>query len=209
MKSLVILTLVSLLIAAAPARATGLEDAQQGLAALRGGKYDRALTLFARAIESGTLNQLDLAVVHNSRAIAHKQKGQFDLALAAYGRAIAVKPDFAEAYFNRASLHGERRNFADAVLDYGRAIKFKKRFYQAHGNRAVAYYNLRRYDDAIAEYTTAIAIKPHGILFTGRCLAHERKGQRQAAVADCRRALRIRPGGRRAAAALERMGAAP
>ncbi len=200
---------LALLIAASPAAATGLEDAQQGVAALRGGKYDEALKLFARAIKSGELNRVDSAVVHNGAGIAYKQLGQYDLALAAYGRAIAVKPDFARAYFNRAALHGERRNFADAVHDYGKAIKLKKRFYQAHGNRAVAYYNLKRYDDAIADYTAAIAIKPHAVLFTGRCMAYERNGQRRKAVVDCRLSLQMRPKGSRALAVLKRLGATP
>jgi predicted O-linked N-acetylglucosamine transferase (SPINDLY family) len=53
---------------------------------------------------------------------------KLDAALASYDEAIALKPDYAEAYFNRGSLFEELKNLESALVNYQTALNLNQEF---------------------------------------------------------------------------------
>jgi hypothetical protein len=60
---------------------------------------------------------------------------QFDAAVASYDKAIALKPDYAEAYYNRGNALQELKQFDAAVASYDKAIALKPDYAEAYYNR--------------------------------------------------------------------------
>jgi tetratricopeptide (TPR) repeat protein len=94
------------------------------------------------------------------------------------GKAIALKPDFAEAYYNRGLALQDMKRPADALASYDQAIALKPDLAEAYNNRGNALRDLKRPADALASYDQAIALKPD---FAG---AHN---NRSAALLDLKR----------------------
>ena len=61
-----------------------------------------------------------------------------DEALASYDRALALKPDYAEAFYNRGNALQELKRTDEAVASYDRALALKPDYAEAHSNRGVA-----------------------------------------------------------------------
>ena len=62
-----------------------------------------------RLIQSGRLNDKNLAIAFNSRGAAYRKIGQYDRAIRDYDEAIRLKPDFAKALRNRAQAYKNKR----------------------------------------------------------------------------------------------------
>jgi tetratricopeptide (TPR) repeat protein len=77
--------------------AEALADANAGAQALANGEFTRAVTLFTRAISSGTLGGDNLELAYVSRAQAALAAGDAHQALADAFQALKLKPDDADA----------------------------------------------------------------------------------------------------------------
>jgi tetratricopeptide (TPR) repeat protein len=124
--------------------------------------------------------------------------GQLDLAAAAYAGVDRAAPAFVDAEIGRAStLHAAGRNEAAAeVLDaLARSHPDRAQVHIARGNLMR---RIGRHAEAAAAFDTAIALQPDGAalpweMYFARGMARERSGDWDAAEADFRRALEIRP----------------
>ena len=89
-----------------------------GLAALRDGDIDRALTLLKRAaaVEGGQ------ALTHLHLGRAHAAAFEFDAAAAAYATALERAPALHAARLHLAELHEKRGDTMRAVMTYARAL---------------------------------------------------------------------------------------
>jgi predicted O-linked N-acetylglucosamine transferase (SPINDLY family) len=81
-------------------------------------------------------------------------------ALVSYDRAIALKPDYAEAYYNRGNALVDLKRPEDALVSYDKAIALKRDYAEAYSNRGAALTDLKRPADALVSYDRAIALKP-------------------------------------------------
>ena len=54
--------------------AGGLDDFDAGLAAAKGGDYDKAIRLFTKAIASGELSRENLSIAYYNRGIAWRRR---------------------------------------------------------------------------------------------------------------------------------------
>ncbi|HXR88639.1 MAG TPA: tetratricopeptide repeat protein, partial [Stellaceae bacterium] len=111
-----------------------------------------------------------------------------------YDKAIALRPDYAEAYYNRANVLHEQKRLEAAIADYGRAISFKPDHAAAYNNRGFALHELKQPDAAIADYNRAIAIKPdYAAAYNNRGLALQELKLLAAAMADFTKAIALQP----------------
>jgi len=89
--------LLATLVIASAAHANALDDGNAGLAALNGGDYDKAISLFSRAINSGELKGDDREFAYANRGRAYLKKGDLTSAIVDLDRARRDKPDDADA----------------------------------------------------------------------------------------------------------------
>ncbi len=127
---LVAILLLSLMVCLTSlAWAGGLDDATKaGLAAARGGNYDKAIELFTKAIASGKLSPGYLGIVYNNRGNAWDGKGDYDRAIADYTKAIEIDPKYANAYYSRGIAWGKKGNSDRAIADYTKAIEIDPKY---------------------------------------------------------------------------------
>lgn len=75
----------------------GLSDAVAGLEALNTERYDDAVRLFTRALQSGKLSASDRATAYYNRGLSHYAKGHRKSAATDFRSALKIKPDDADA----------------------------------------------------------------------------------------------------------------
>jgi Tfp pilus assembly protein PilF len=85
---------------------------------------------------------------------------RLDEALASFDRAIALKPDYAEAFYNRGNVLQKLKRLSEALASFDQAIGFKPDFAEAFNNRGNVLQELRRLDEALASCDRAVALKP-------------------------------------------------
>jgi tetratricopeptide (TPR) repeat protein len=118
-----ILSLSLIVCLTSSAWAGGLDDAQAGLAALKGRNYDEAIRLSTKAIESGELSREDLSSTYSLRGLAWAEKRDFDKAIADYTKAIEIDPKDAVAYYNRGLAWANKGDYDKANADMTKAIE--------------------------------------------------------------------------------------
>src|SRR5262249_54878555 len=80
----------------------------------------------------------------------------------------ALKPDYAEAFYNRGIALQELEHFDEALASYDKALALKPDYAAAFYNRGVALRKLERFDEALASFEKTLAIKPdHKYAFSG------------------------------------------
>ncbi|MFZ1990264.1 MAG: tetratricopeptide repeat protein, partial [Alphaproteobacteria bacterium] len=104
-------------------------------------------------IQSGQLDNEDLAVEFYNRGIAYRDKGDYDRAIADYTQAIRLKPDYAKAFNNRGLAYYNKGDYDRAIADYTQAIRLKPDDADAFFNRGSAYDAKGDHDRAIADFT--------------------------------------------------------
>jgi tetratricopeptide (TPR) repeat protein len=157
----------------------------------------------------------NFARAYQTRYSTREQLGDIKGASADLTEVIRLKPDeAARLYANRAELYLKLKNTSLALADYTEAIRLAPnitsytdpRFasYSGYELRAKLRYELKDYRGAIADYTQVIRLAPSGSAFDGaissdtiwadayykRADAHEKVGDRKAAIEDYRQAAR-------------------
>ena len=84
--------------------------------------------------------------------------------LNALQQAIALKPDYAEAYYNLAGIFAHQGSKKEAKKNFERSTKIDKNFADGYNNLAVAYYYEKKYNKAIKLYTKAIDLRQDATL---------------------------------------------
>lgn len=202
-------------LAASPARADDLAHCRQ----LSFAPLDLNLPACDRVIDAGGLSDADLAGALAARAEARLWAITYHLghaidpaelralALADLDRAVALDPAHHGA---RAELRHVLGDFAGAIDDYSAAIA-RDPAVEAH-YRIFRSYSLEAMGDldgALADATRAIALSAHpsdlARRLARRAELRESAGDRGGALADHREVLRLQPGSRTAADAIERL----
>ncbi len=92
---------LTLVFAAAGARAQDLESCYKAEGAQEAGNYGLAIDYYTRCIDAGGLTAEDLANTYSNRGVAQYHKGEYDRATLDFDAALALDPGDAEAYYNR------------------------------------------------------------------------------------------------------------
>lgn len=95
---------------------------------------------------------------------------------------------------NLAAILFEQGKYAEAVVAYGKLVKAEPEDGGLRTSLAGALGAMGRYDLALGELNTAIRLEPlNPEAYHNRAVIHERQGDRAAAIADYRTAVRYRP----------------
>lgn len=136
-----------------------MDDAKAGIEASKGGEYDKALGLFAKAIESGELSQKNLGIVYYNRGqVWHDGKGDYDRAIADYTKAIEIDPKYVWAYYNRSLAWYKKGNYDKAIADNTKVIEIDPKHDTAWYNRACIYSIRGEKDKALSDLKRAITL---------------------------------------------------
>jgi tetratricopeptide (TPR) repeat protein len=118
------LALAAALCLVAPTAAAGPKELiTSGNHAAQAGRYDQAIRLYTRAIESGGLSDQNLAVAYANRGSAKDDSGRTDQAVKDFNRALELDPDHAEAYYNRSFAYEKKGLIPLAVADMEKAVR--------------------------------------------------------------------------------------
>ena len=185
---------LTLVFAAAGARAQDLESCYKAESAQERGSYGLAVDYYTRCIDAGGLTTEDLANTYTNRGVAYYHKGDYDQAIRDYDGAIRLNPDFAFAYNNRGIAYYQNAAYDLAVRDYDEAIRLDPGYADAYHNRGLAQYHKGDYDQAIQDYDQAIAVDPDKAeVYYNRGLAYWHKQEYDQAIRDYDGAIRLNP----------------
>ncbi len=181
------------LTSAAPARADGVTDGNQGRQALLSGKLDDAIQLFTHAITFGALTAKNQAITLNLRGYAYLQKGQTEVALDDLNESLrlAETPD---AYFTRAKIFIAQFRFDDAVDDLTKAVAVGGNAADVFALRGHAQLYAGRLDAAMKDEDQSISLtRDYSFAYRTRGHVFMNMGQDDKAIADETRAIALDP----------------
>ncbi len=162
-----ILALLLISLAPAPASADAKDDLSAGKKAAFDGRRDEALQLLTKAIDSRKLSPADLAGAYNSRATIYTETKKHELAIADFTEALKIAP---KEYL--LMLHGNRGRTALTIKNYDLAIADFSKIIE-----------LQKDDKSSLPYA-----------YEDRCNAYLKAGKKAEAAADCRKTLELKPG---------------
>ena len=140
--------------------------------------------------------------------------GAYDDAIDALRQAIAIKPDYAEAYYNMGRAISDYKAFiaikpgaaesldslggsgpfGDELIAYKKAIALNPDFAEAYEKLGEIYGHLGRYAEEIAAWKKLIALKPDSDrAHFCMSLAYSKLGQYSEAIAACERIIALKP----------------
>jgi tetratricopeptide (TPR) repeat protein len=180
------------LVLTAPAYASARSDMKAGYDALRRHDYDKAISLFTSAIETGDLTRPNRALAYHYRGAEYLNVGRYDEAIADFDRAIMLEPvKLPTAYSDRGIAYRRKGDYAKAIADYSEAIRLWPDWHDWYLNRGLAYAANRQYAEAIADFGRALFYRPDLIsAYIARGDAYLALDNKFEALADYRRALR-------------------
>lgn len=126
-------------------------------------QFDRALTLYTRAISAANLSSKHLSNAHRGRGDVYFEKGFFAAAVKDYGRALALNPHNAAAFANRGNVRAHQGSFGAAMEDLNTAIVLDPRDAVAIQTRGNIYFYLGQFDMASADYRRSLDLSPNDI----------------------------------------------
>lgn len=162
---------------------------EQGLACIEDGDYERAISLFDKAIK---LSLGDIAEIYVCRGEAFAYLGEWDKAEKSINEALRRQPYMALAYNERGNVRRFRKDFDNAITDYSMAINIDPNYYEAYYNRALAYEERKHYSSAEDDLTHTLALNPtvyQAYEVRGRIRAAQHKYDE--AIEDLTRYLRV------------------
>ena len=156
--------------------------ARDGLKALAGGTVGKVtkaqdppqdqlqslLNLYSQGLLQQALKQAETLVqqfpkspvLFNIQGAALKDLGQLNQSIEACNKALAIKPDYADAYYNLGNVLKEQGKLEEAIEAYNKALAIKPDYAEAYINMGNALKKQGKLEEAIEAYNKAIVIKP-------------------------------------------------
>lgn len=118
-----ILSAILVIAGGAVAHASGLNEANAGLAAARRGDDAAALQHYSAALAAGDMSPNNVMLAYHNRGNTYQDMGEYRRAIAEYDIAIGLRPAYAEAWFARGRARFALGEFPDAVADFAQSLK--------------------------------------------------------------------------------------
>ena len=134
------------------------------------------------------------AILFNIQGAVLKGLGQLDHAIEAYNKALAIKPDYAEAYYNMGVTLQDQGKLEEAIEAYNKALAIKPDYADAYYNMGVTLQDQGKLEEAIEAYNKALAIKPdYAEAYNNMGNALQEQGKLEEAIEAYNKALAIKP----------------
>jgi tetratricopeptide (TPR) repeat protein len=150
-------------------------------------------TTVARTVQSPILTADDYFL----SAYQKYEKKDYRGALADLNQSIALKPDYANAYYNRGVLKYEKLNdVKGALADFNQLIALKPDYALAYNNRGkLRYEKLNDVKGALADFNQSIALKPDNALayYNRGILKYQKLNDVKGALADFKQSIALKP----------------
>jgi protein O-mannosyl-transferase len=163
--------------------------------------YKKAVELDPNYADEGFMKKIGIASSEltgfqpsqlNDQALSMASKGKTQDAIALFKKAIALKPDYAEAWFNLGNIYGKTNQFGEAMNCMNNAIRYKSDYVQALSSRGIAYASMGKTDQAIKDLSAAIKGDPdYAIAYFNRGLVYLNAKKRDLACADLQKAVKL------------------
>jgi superkiller protein 3 len=131
-----------------------------GLAYLRAGKVDEAITHLGEALRLARPDAADAGILFYNLGNAEAARGNLDAAAGHFQSAIEKQPDLAEAYNNLGVMRQSAGRLAEAGKLYEQALAIKPAYAEAHNNLGVILQSEQKLDQAIAHFSEAVRLNP-------------------------------------------------
>ena len=134
------------------------------------------------------------AVLFNIQGALFQGLRQFDLSQEAYGKAIAIKPDFAESFYNMGNAFRDQGDLKSAIAAYSKALVIKPDYAEAYIHMGNALKEQENLNEAINAYENALSINSkYYEAYNNMGLALYDQGKPEKAVIAYSNALSINP----------------
>ena len=136
----------------------------------------------------------DAFMIWNILGVAAAQTGKMDKAINAFQRVIAIKPDYAEGYYNMGNALKDQGKLDEAIDSYEQALSLKHDYAEVYNNVGVILMDQGKPDEAIASYNKALSIKPHYVeAYYNMGNALKDQGKLDEAIASYQKAVSLKP----------------
>jgi lipoprotein NlpI len=132
--------------------AASMEQVKQGNQAFREGDRERAIAMFAKALETCPTNVMALY----NRGRVSDNLGRYTNPMADYNRLLTLSPKNIGATQLRGALHLRLGEFPAAIADFDRYCELSPKAEPRHWQRGLAYYLAGRYPDAQRQFTRCL-----------------------------------------------------
>ncbi len=123
---------------------TGEDVIQLGLAAVRQGKLDDAISYFKQAVEK-TPDDVSLYILLGS---AYLKKDLYDAAISIFRQAVDIDPLSSIAHYHLGVSYREKRDYEKAVVEFKQAVASQENYKEAYFLLGVTYADLNLKDEA-------------------------------------------------------------
>jgi len=133
-------------------------------------------------------------ILFNILGVCYKALNQLEAAGQMFKISIAIKPDYAEAYFNLGVVLRGLSQLDEAIKNYKKAIALSKNYPDAYNNLGNSLKEIGKLDEAIENYEWAIAYK-HDFYqaYNNLGLVQAEIGLSKLAVKNFENALKLKP----------------
>jgi tetratricopeptide (TPR) repeat protein len=134
------------------------------------------------------------AILFNIQGAVLKGLRRLDESVAAYNKALAIKPDYAEAYYNMGNALKEQGKVEAAIEAYNKALAVKPDYAEAYNNMGNALKEQGKLEEASEAYNKALAIKPnYAEAYNNIGATLKEQGKLEEAIEAYNKALAIKP----------------
>lgn len=161
---------------------------------LKQGKFDEAITLLDKALESDKKN----VGAFYLRGTAKMLTRNFSQAIPDFDKVIELAPDASgieQVYNNRGQMHYFFGSFEKALADFNRSISINPKYAPPYGGRANILSAKGDLDKALADYDKAVELDPRSVVgFVGQAAVYFEKGEMDKALIAVDKSLELDPG---------------
>ena len=160
----------------------------RGAAYLKKDDYDRAITVFSKAIELDSNNM----PAYVGRGVTYRCKGNYDHAITDFDKAIELAPSDKLAHRERGITYYSKKDYERAITDFNKAIRLGFKHFSCYAGRGLAYYHKGDYDHAITDFDKAIELDSNNTgAYAARGLAYYHKDDYDHAITDFDKAIEL------------------
>ena len=120
----------------------------------------RQLVAVVKQAQALTRQYPNALIIWNILGTAAAQTGQIDQAINAFKRVTAIRPDYADAYYNMAVVLKDQGKLEEAIEASKKALSLKPDYAEAYYNMGNVLKDQGKLEEAIEAYKKALSLKP-------------------------------------------------